>query len=277
MGFTSFQDIGVSTRDEYKSFSIPYTGNYSNSPSSFPGRYQEWFEGMGGSFSGTAGVAASLTESSTGALYHGGNVSSETKHVLNWHTYGHTGSNCPCILFLVDLLLYYPSCVVTGSPTTLDNTVTLPRYTDGSNVQLAVIVQTTLGAATPQLTLTYTNSAGAGSRTSTVTALTTSMAAQQHLGTSLFLPLQGTDTGVRSIQSYTIDSGGTTGTVCLVLFKIIATTEVKSQTLVDRSYICPPILPRIVDGACLSFMSIAGGFLQTTSDHVGVINLGWGT
>ena len=68
---------------------------------------------------------------------------------------------------LVDLLGFYRvSTVTTTTPQALNNSVTLPRYTDGAGVQAFMWNTTTipLGAATPNLSINYTNSAGEAGR-----------------------------------------------------------------------------------------------------------------
>ena len=68
---------------------------------------------------------------------------------------------------LVDLLGFYRvSSVTTITAQSLNNTVTLPRYTNGAGVQAFMWNTNTvaLGAATPSLSINYTNSAGVASR-----------------------------------------------------------------------------------------------------------------
>ena len=68
---------------------------------------------------------------------------------------------------LVDLLGFYRvSSVTTITAQTLNNTVNLPRYTNGAGVQAFMWNTNTvaMGAATPNLSINYTNSAGTASR-----------------------------------------------------------------------------------------------------------------
>ncbi len=89
-----------------------------------------------GSFSGSAGVATALSANSTGAPNIGADQSPATRHLLAVELVSsiRAGRQEVDPFLLLDLLLYYPACVVTGTPTALDNTVTLPRYTDGAGV-----------------------------------------------------------------------------------------------------------------------------------------------
>ena len=73
---------------------------------------------------------------------------------------------------LVDLLGFYRvSSVTTITAQTLNNTVTLPRYTDGAGVQAFMwnTNTTAMGAATPNLSINYTNSAGTAGRATPAT------------------------------------------------------------------------------------------------------------
>ena len=132
-------------------------------------------------------------------------------------------------LMLTDLLYMYPSCVVTGTPTTFNNGAAKPtRHNNGAGVQCSAIVATALGAATPTLTVTYTDQGGV-SGSGAVTASANSLpvgslmsgGAAAQLGAP-FMSLSAGDSGVRQLDSYTLASG-TTGTVTFVLHRPIAT------------------------------------------------------
>ena len=121
-----------------------------NATASAAGRWHEFFTANGipsaGAFSGTAGVATQMTESTAGALNVGqSTVTPDIKHLLNIKAQSPTATLVPTTMYLVDFLLYYPALVVTGTATTLNNTATLPRYTNGEGVMAFAAVQTTLG------------------------------------------------------------------------------------------------------------------------------------
>ena len=108
----------------------------SNAATSAAGRWHELFTATGiptaGSWTGTAGVATVMNASTQGALYTGtASVSPDVKNLVSWKIQSPTSTLVPATFYLVDFLLYYPACVVTGTPTTLNNTATLTRYTDG--------------------------------------------------------------------------------------------------------------------------------------------------
>lgn len=257
----------------------------SNAATSAAGRWHEFFTASGiptaGSFSGSAGVATVMNGSTQGGLNVGtASVTPDVRHLTSLKMQTPTATLVPATFYLVDFLLYYPACVVTGTPTTLNNAATLPRYTNGAGVFPIITVQSALGAATPALTLTYTDDGGTGSN---VSLAMTSPAASAPISTlflnngSPFLPLAGADKGVRKIDSYTLATG-TTGTVAMVLVKVLAEVDlyaINTGNLVDY-FSGNDILPRIEDNACLGFIGVAGGAMVASSVLSGTINNLWG-
>ena len=92
-------------------------------------------------------------------LFHGDEKSPATKHLVEWGLVT-AGAALVGPYQLLDYLLYYP--FVDGDDTdvqAMDNTVTLPRYTDGAGVQMmAVCVAPTTGGGS--FTVTYINQDG---------------------------------------------------------------------------------------------------------------------
>lgn len=181
---------------------------------------------------------------------------------------------------LCDFLLYYPANVVTGTPTTLNNTATLPRYTDGVGVQCIVCAQTAHGAASPALTLNYrdqsdNDAAAPYALTSPVNSAPISVL--YAYGGGPFLVCNSGDTGIKRINSYTLASG-TTGTAAFVLVKPLAIMPVlAANTASERDYLSQlPSLPRIEDDACLGFVTLIGGAMTTNQTLMGVVQHGWG-
>ena len=174
MGFSSLDDM-ISEISSGKYQHTRFQKVSSNGATSAAGRWHEWFTATGipaaGSFTGTAGVATQMTRTTTGAMDVNADVSTDTRHLLSGSMWTASSVITPATAILVDMLLYYPACVVTGTPTTLDNTATLPRYTNGKGVMCIIAVQTALGAASPALTLTYTDdSSNTGNASSAMTS-----------------------------------------------------------------------------------------------------------
>lgn len=259
-----------------------------NGATSAAGRYHELFTANGipvaGAFSGTAGTAVQMTASTTGALPLGTDaVSPDNRHLLNMNVFTPTATGVPSKLILCDFLLYYPSLVVTGTPTTLTNGVALPRYTNGKGVMGIVAVQSALGAASPSLTFTYTRADTGGTDTGRVATAITSPVNSAPISTMFqdlgapFIRLQAGDTGIESVQSYTIGSG-TTGTVALILVKPLAVIPTfVINTIVERDYLAQiPSLPKIEDNACLGFIMLTGAAMVINCSFQGELDMIWG-
>lgn len=255
-----------------------------NAATSAAGRYHELFTATGiptgGTFSGTAGVATVMNSSTVGALPIQATASPDNQHLLNMSLVSPTATAVTARMILVDFLLYYPALVVTGAPTALNNTATLPRYTSGEGVQAFIAVQTALGATQPALTFSYTDQAGntgntALAMTSPVASAPVSTCFQNNGG--LWMPRVGTDSGIRKLDSYTLATG-TTGTVAAVLCKPlfeIPITVVNSMVQVDALAQIPS-LPKIEDGACLGFVVLVGGAMVAAASFQGSIKTVWG-
>lgn len=166
-----------------------------------------------------------------------------------------------------------------------------PRYGDGAGVKAALVVSTagTAGAATFQLT--YTNSAGTGSRlTPSSPALplnnTTSPLFQipySGTGSGKFgpqFPMQGADAGIQSIQNIILGTAGvTTGVYNLILYKTIASYPVTTIGVVgEREHISQfPSMPRVYDGACLVPLLYNAVVVPNSSNFYGHLQFGWTT
>jgi len=256
----------------------------SNAAASVAGHWHEFFTATGiptaGTWSGSAGVATALTAASTGALNIGtASVSPDVRQLTSIKIQSPTATLVPATFYLVDYLLYYPACVVTGTPTTFNNTVTLPRYTTGEGVMAIVAVQTANGATQPALTITYTDQAG---NTGNTGGVMTSPAASSAISKlylnsgSPFMPLAGADTGVRKLDSYTLATG-TTGTVAMVLVKVLAEIDIYAINTgnLNDYFSGNDILPKIEDNACLGFIGVAGGAMIASAVFSGTVNNIW--
>jgi hypothetical protein len=186
---------------------------------------------------------------------------------------------------IYDRVLTYEACPPTGGvDTNLTNGVSAARYAADGQRGLRVTLTAQTGAAVasaPTGTITYTdqggNSGGAGSFgftysgnsgkmawfTPAVTggaSVPTAASYTTGEGPYLWLPLASGDTGVRSIQSYSI-TGGWTATLAFVLNAPIAIVPIVSTnaSMMDLAFQLPG-MPRIYDGACLSlFANMTGG------------------
>lgn len=145
---------------------------------------------------------------------------------------GTTNQNQP--LMLLDYLLYYPfvDLDAAGEEQVFDNTVTLPRYTDGIGVQIMVVAQApTVGSGT--YTVKYIGNDDVEYTTEVVFcpaaqpsgALVTSVTAAA--GISPFVPLNINVRGVKRIVSVTVGvaNGGLAAFVLVKPFQMVYVRE----------------------------------------------------
>lgn len=134
---------------------------------------------------------------------------------LGYQTNGGMGVGLPMI---TDRLVHSGGLVadITTEQTTNLPTATLPRYTDGVGVMLALDVYTATGSTATTVTARYTNQDGTAGRVTQVVV----WPANAPVGRRYILPLQDGDTGVRSVEGVTF-AGSTTvaGNVGVTLFK----------------------------------------------------------
>lgn len=225
----------------------------------------------------------------TGGLRHGGNVSPATKHIVNASVGSSAATVAPAVLMLVDLLGFYRiTSVTTTTAQTLNNTITIPRYTDGAGVMAFAwnANATPLGAATPTLTLNYTNQTGTAGKTTPTVLPTCKTAAANGLimysGTGSgkynpFIPLAAGDTGIRSIQSLTISASYLSGEFSIALCRPIITMPIGAQgVLTERDYVNGlPSLPRVYDGANLIWLMGSSVATPVNSSVYGHIDFAW--
>ncbi len=237
-------------------------------------------------------LAFQATSGSTvgaGGIQHGGNVSPATKHVINASAYTAAPTTAPCILMLVDLLGFYRvSTVTTTTAQTLNNSVTLPRYTDGAGVQAFMwnTNTTAMGAATPNLSIGYTNSAGTAGRATPAVLPVGKTACPNgqilYSGTGAgkywpFMPLQSGDAGIRSIQSVTISTSYVSGEFSIGLCKPILTLPITTLGVASERDLMNqvPSMPQIVDWANLVWMIYHGAATPVNSALYGHLDLAW--
>jgi len=230
-------------------------------------------------------TATQIKQSTDKGIYHGPNVSPAQKHLRKTIVMGNVATPLPMAMQLCDYLLYYPT--IDDSETALqvmDNTLTLPRYTDGVGVQIMAI---TTGARTggQTFTVTYTNSDGVSGRTtppmqqntsSILGTVTTSSLTPTNLGTGgPFLTLQAGDSGVRSIESVQMN-GIDTGFFTLILVKPLAETFLRTNNApVEIDHLIQHNqLPRIYDDAFLGYICLPNGtFVGSTL--MGTLEVVW--
>jgi hypothetical protein len=241
---------------------------------------------------GTNLAFQALTDATANAtgIPHGGNVGGGTgyKQLLNAAAQTAAGTVAPCVLMLVDLLGFYPiTTVTTTGDQALNNTVTLPRYTNGDGVQAFLTPSTVMGAATPNIRLTYTDSdANAGNLTPATLPIGNTAAPVTQIvysGTGSgkfgpFFPLAIGDRGIRSVQQFNLSASYVSGVLNLVLCKPLATMPITTLGVTaERDFVNQfNSLPKIYDGACLAWLMLAGANTPVGSPLSGHLEFGWG-
>lgn len=227
--------------------------------------------------------AKAITQTSDGGFYHGSNVSPSEKFLRSITLQANTTSATavtPINCLLLDYLLYYPSVDDgTTDPQVMDNTVTLPRYSDGAGVQM-MAVTTGLRTGGQSFFVEYTNQDGVSGRISgtvrqnTATYIGSITTSNNNINNgNIFIPLQSGDSGVRSIQSVTM-LGSDVGLFTIILVKPLAQITIRENQISTAGAIATPIekdfllptsaLPRIYDDAFLNLTLIPNGTLATT-------------
>jgi hypothetical protein len=235
---------------------------------------------------GTPNVFVPMRQSTDGGLRHGGNVNQLGKKKYLRKLMALTTITSPIICILLDYLGFYgfiDESVLDEQY--LDNTQGLTRYTDGRGVQLMPVV--VAGHSGGQnFIVKYTNQDGVSDRVTEAATMTTQIVngtilnSRQSSGATFasngpFLTLQNGDTGVRSVESVTIQGIGDVGLFALVMVKPLSTFSLfgaDSATEIDY-FTDSASMPEIVDDAYLNLIALpnstlAGapiiGMLETT-------------
>lgn len=238
-------------------------------------------------YTGTSLAAQIPTEADGYGLYHGGNVSTDTKHIINVSAYSAVATAVPGVLMLVDMCLYYPGINMnTSSAQTLTNASTLTRYTDGAGLRAFLVSRTASGATAHNVAISYTDQAGNASNSLPVTVAATVSATPGHIvhsGTAAnnygpFLPLASGDTGIRSVQSITLSAASLAGTAALVLCRPLTTIPITTASVAAERDLMNqlPSLPRVYDGACLTWLYFAGAATAASTNFYGSVDFAWG-
>ena len=217
---------------------------------------------------------------------HGGNVSTNIKNLVNAMAVTAVATGVPGTLMLVDMQGYWPGISMNSAVAqTLSGTPTL-RYTNGAGVRPYLAITATAGATAHNVTISYTNQAGTTGRTPPVTVSCTASAIAGHIthaGTAAnnygpFIPMANGDTGVQNVASVTLSAASGAGTAALVLARPLMQLPLTTASLaVERDLVNQfPSMPRIYDGACLTWLYFAGAATAASTNFYGSIEGVWG-
>lgn len=238
-------------------------------------------------FAGTALAAQVPTDASGFGLWHGGNVTPDTKHLTNMGAYTAVATGVPSVLMLADMCLYYPGINMNvATLQTLNNSNALTRYTSGAGLRAGLVMNTSSGATAHNLSMSYTNQAGTSGKTLPVTVSCTASAITPHIthsGTAAnnygpFLPLASGDTGIRSVQSVQLSAASGGGTASLCLYKPLAVLPLTTLGVAAERDLMNqlPSLPQVQDGACLTWLLFAGAAVAANTNFYGYNDFTYG-
>lgn len=178
----------------------------------------------GASIAPTPGISGAALTAYDGQIPFSNPVSGETRLLRASCLASQQGT-----LLICDRLWHNSSISVTTTTGQSINSVAWPARdrngsTDGDGVLIGLEVSSALGAAAnTTATLTYTNSAGTGSRTATFGAAAPyNLQASSQAGTFAPFLLAAGDQGVRSIQTLTLGTSLVSGVAHLVAYRVLA-------------------------------------------------------
>ncbi len=158
-------------------------------------------------------------------------------------------ANVTGTLWLIDRLWNNSGLVVTSTTAQAITPAALPARdgaggTNGANVMAAVEWSATGGAGVPTVTLTYTDQDGTINQTGTLTGV-----ASPPVGTFEIFTLAAGDTGVRAPTSFIQSATRTSGTMHLVLFRVLAQLEISAANVGNAIDALTAGMPRIYDNS----------------------------
>lgn len=154
-------------------------------------------------------------------------------------------------LILADRLWHNGGFTITSTSGQTVNSATLPARdntgtTNGAGVLLGLEISAAAGAASPTITVAYTNSAGTGSRSATNSFPTANSPAA---GSFFPIGLQAGDIGVRSVQTLTLSASWVSGTMNLVAYRPIVALELTAAFVPNAVDALTSGFPRLFDGS----------------------------
>lgn len=173
-------------------------------------------------------------------------------------------SSAPGVLWLIDRLWHNSGLNVTLTTAQAITPATLPARdanasTNGAQVMAAVEWSGAGGAGTPTVTLTYTNQSGTAGQSATLTGVAT-----PPIGTFEIFTLAAGDTGVRAPTSFIQSATRTSGTMHLVLFRVLAAVEVSTANIGNAIDALTGGMPQVFDNSCLQTLWFPNGTAAAT-------------
>jgi hypothetical protein len=214
----------------------------------------------------TGDALTATTLNTAYGVWHGGNVSPDTKILRKIDFMVPPATISPMELYALDYLMFYPLIDMDSTDEqTFTNTVTIPRYTDGKGVR-AFLVATNPYVGGAQFSIKYTNQDGVSKTsrlqtTNTHTYIGTVVHSGAVAGVSgTFINTPDGD-GIRSVESITFmaPNGGLAALVLCKVLTVVTTNYVAPAKAEWDCLIQKGELPVIKDGAYLNFIGQVNG------------------
>lgn len=218
-------------------------------------------------------------------IYHGPTPpAGQSKYISSWEM-RHTSTTAVATYTLSDLLGFYAGIDAdTVDLQTMDNTLTLPRYTSGQGVQ--IVLQTSAPTiATTTATIAYVNHIGQAktvttflqSRSFAGQVVSSGSSAAGSFNTALFVSLAAGDLGVRQINSIQL-AAAISGYLNILLVKPLA-RMISSPNFVstEKNFITEQgiTMPKIDNTSALIIHAVPAIASSTAPIH-GYFNFVWG-
>lgn len=206
---------------------------------------------------GTPGVAGRDTNGN--AVADAGCISFPDATLTRYLTSVNHSSSTPNAFMWADVLWVNSGLVVTTTTAQTVNSVALPARdvngtVNGEGCMIGLVAVAALGnaATISNSTISYTNSEGTAGRTASLVAVVGSQVpATPVIGTVVWFTLQAGDVGVRSIQSITLSTTYTSGTMSLIIARPIAAAPIGIGYQYMQSQIADGHGVKIYNDACL--------------------------
>lgn len=153
-------------------------------------------------------------------------------------------------ILLCDRLWHNGGYTITSTGVQSSTTPTWPARdndgtTNGSGVLLGLEISALAGAAAPTITVTYTNSAGTGSRTAGFAFAT---ANSPTAGAFFPIALQAGDVGVKSMESIQLNTSWLSGTMNMVAYRVLAAVDSPNAYVAGALDVLAGGMSRMYDG-----------------------------
>lgn len=195
-----------------------------------------------GTYPGTTLVAQTPTDKNGGGalgasfgIYHGGNVASDTKHLINVGLYSAVATAVPGILHIVDIVMYYPA--LANNSTLAQTLVNANTFTASSSSGLLLTHTNDFGSAThyTSVKFTTTGTLPVGLNTTDVFYLVRQSATTSKVATSEANAIAGTFvsydvTGMSGTHTFTVTPNRYADGAGLRMYNVMTATATNTAT-----------------------------------------------